>query len=59
MVSIAGLLLLLSAAVCADQEPFSSEASRELTDASFEHLTQAASGSTTGPWFVMFYSKVR
>lgn len=26
---------------------------RELTDITFEHLTQAASGATTGDWFVM------
>nr|SVE75827.1 EOG090X0856 [Daphnia hispanica] len=26
-----------------------------LNDDSFEHLTQAASGATTGDWFVMFY----
>lgn len=25
---------------------------RELTDETFEHLTQATSGSTTGDWFV-------
>lgn len=29
---------------------------RELSDDSFEHLTQASSGATTGDWFVMFYS---
>ncbi|XP_049797665.1 thioredoxin domain-containing protein [Schistocerca nitens] len=27
---------------------------KELTDDTFEHLTQAASGATTGDWFVMF-----
>lgn len=26
---------------------------KELSDANFEHLTQAATGSTTGDWFVM------
>lgn len=26
---------------------------KELTDDSFEHLTQAATGSTTGDWFVL------
>lgn len=26
---------------------------KELTDENFEHLTQAASGATTGDWFVM------
>lgn len=29
---------------------------KELTDDTFEHLTQSASGATTGDWFVMFYS---
>ncbi|KRT85930.1 Thioredoxin, partial [Oryctes borbonicus] len=29
---------------------------KELTDDTFEHLTQAASGATTGDWFVMFYT---
>ena len=28
----------------------------DLTDATFEHLTQAATGATTGPWFVKFYA---
>jgi len=27
-----------------------------LTDANFEHLTQASTGSTTGSWFVEFYA---
>lgn len=30
--------------------------SRMLTDETFEHLTQAATGATTGDWFVMFLS---
>ncbi|KAJ9585831.1 hypothetical protein L9F63_020533 [Diploptera punctata] len=29
---------------------------KELSDDNFEHLTQAASGATTGDWFIMFYS---
>ncbi|KAK9692466.1 Thioredoxin [Popillia japonica] len=29
---------------------------KELTDDTFEHLTQAATGATTGDWFVMFYN---
>uniref|UniRef100_A0A6M2DWL0 Putative thioredoxin domain-containing protein n=1 Tax=Xenopsylla cheopis TaxID=163159 RepID=A0A6M2DWL0_XENCH len=29
---------------------------KELADDSFEHLTQAATGATTGDWLVMFYS---
>lgn len=28
---------------------------KELDDASFEHLTQASSGSTTGDWLIQFY----
>ncbi|KAH0472856.1 MAG: uncharacterized protein KVP18_001906 [Porospora cf. gigantea A] len=32
------------------------KSSQVLTDDDFEHLTQAATGSTTGPWFVMFYA---
>jgi len=30
---------------------------QELTDSSFEHLTQAASGATTGDWFVLFFTE--
>lgn len=29
---------------------------KELSDANFEHLTQASTGATTGDWFVFFYS---
>ncbi|XP_065371058.1 thioredoxin domain-containing protein [Calliphora vicina] len=29
---------------------------RELSDINFEHLTQSATGATTGDWFVFFYS---
>merc|ERR1719427_1620199 len=29
---------------------------QELTDTSFEHLTQAATGATTGDWLVMFFT---
>jgi len=29
---------------------------QELTDNSFEHLTQAATGATTGDWLVMFFT---
>ena len=28
----------------------------DLTSKTFEHLTQAATGATTGDWFVMFYA---
>lgn len=31
---------------------------KELTDESFEHLTQSASGATTGDWFVQLYVSV-
>lgn len=30
---------------------------KELADDSFEHLTQAATGATTGDWLVMLYVK--
>ncbi|XP_063705990.1 uncharacterized protein LOC134835069 isoform X2 [Culicoides brevitarsis] len=30
---------------------------KELTDATFEHLTQASTGATTGDWLVFFYSQ--
>lgn len=29
---------------------------KELSDANFEHLTQASTGATTGDWFIFFYS---
>jgi len=29
---------------------------KELSDQNFEHLTQAATGATTGDWFIFFYS---
>jgi len=29
---------------------------KELTDTTFEHLTQAASGATTGDWLVLFFT---
>jgi len=29
---------------------------QELTDSTFEHLTQAATGATTGDWLVMFFT---
>ncbi|KAG6459083.1 hypothetical protein O3G_MSEX011185 [Manduca sexta] len=32
-----------------------SPAVKELNDKIFEHITQAATGATTGDWFVMFY----
>lgn len=30
---------------------------RELTDETFEHLSQASTGSTTGDWFIQFYTR--
>ena len=30
---------------------------QELTDSTFEHLTQAATGATTGDWLVMFFTE--
>jgi len=30
---------------------------KELSDVNFEHLTQASTGSTTGDWFMLFYSQ--
>jgi len=30
---------------------------KELSDVNFEHLTQASTGSTTGDWFLLFYSQ--
>ena len=28
---------------------------KDLTDTSFEHLTQASTGATTGDWLILFY----
>ena len=36
-----------------DGEP---TAVRVLTDANFEHLTQASTGATTGDWYLKFYA---
>ncbi|XP_031625070.1 thioredoxin domain-containing protein [Contarinia nasturtii] len=30
---------------------------KELTDDTFEHLTQAATGATTGDWLILFYNR--
>ena len=30
---------------------------KELTDTTFEHQTQAATGATTGDWLIMFFSE--
>ena len=53
------LLPLLFAVICRAEENFdlgSGKKPIELTDETFEHHTQAATGATTGPWMVMFYA---
>jgi thiol-disulfide isomerase/thioredoxin len=51
------LLLLASSSflTCLAQETLTVTA---LTDATFEHQTQASTGSTTGSWLVLFYSTI-
>ncbi|CAI5938080.1 unnamed protein product [Closterium sp. NIES-65] len=49
--SLISLLALISVAAASDFRPYRV---RALTDASFEHDTQASSGQTTGRWFVLF-----
>ena len=51
-VGLASLLLWVGVAVAA---PVTTRV-QALTDDTFEHLTQAASGATTGKWFVKFYA---
>ncbi len=51
-VALALLLLWVGVAVAA---PVTTRV-QALTDDTFEHLTQAASGATTGKWFVKFYA---
>ena len=55
-----GVLLFLVFAKANDREDFEDddEINRplELNDDTFEHLTQAATGATTGDWFVKFYA---
>ena len=56
-----GLLFLLAAIVSvavlsADEPGFQSDVV-VLTSKNFEHLTQAATGATTGDWFIKFYGK--
>lgn len=53
-----GVPLLYSGAINADEiyQVFDQNrvpAVKELTDDSFEHLTQAATGATTGDWFIL------
>ena len=57
MMAILGILLICRS--CASEEKETEEALRqpiELDDDTFEHETQAATGATTGDWFVMFYA---
>ena len=49
VVALAALLLLLPLLALAQRR-------RVLTDSNFEHVTQAATGQTTGIWFVNFCS---
>jgi len=51
------LLFFIKSFVIADENALP-EKSRvvELTDQTFEHLTQASTGATTGAWFVKFYA---
>jgi len=51
------LLLLFSCTICSVYTTDSESANViVLNDSNFEHLTQAASGATTGDWFIDFYS---
>jgi len=54
LLSFAIISLLNSLIVTAARGP---KRSKELTDKTFEHDTQATTGSTTGDWFVKFCSK--
>lgn len=53
---LAVLLLISFGALCAAADAGTEQGSAlvQLDDASFEHLTQAASGATTGDWLVVF-----
>ncbi|CEM09881.1 unnamed protein product [Vitrella brassicaformis CCMP3155] len=52
----ASFLLLLGTADVATGDSTAKSAVRVLTDANFEHDTQASSGATTGDWFIEFYA---
>lgn len=54
LVFLLSLSLLLPHSLTAPRGP---KRSKELTDKTFEHDTQATTGSTTGDWFVKFCSK--
>ncbi|CAI7819326.1 unnamed protein product [Closterium sp. NIES-53] len=51
LLSLLALLALIRCSAASDFRPYRV---RALTDASFEHDTQASSGQTTGRWFVLF-----
>ncbi|GJP50540.1 hypothetical protein CLOM_g9697 [Closterium sp. NIES-68] len=51
LLSLLALLALIRVSSASDVRPYRV---RALTDASFEHDTQASSGQTTGRWFVLF-----
>lgn len=58
-----GVPLLYDGSINADEiyqkfDENKTPAVKELTDESFEHLTQAATGSTTGDWLVLLYISV-
>lgn len=56
MKSIINTLLATLLATTFLLAPTTSAAVTELTDATFEHQTQASTGQTTGKWFVKFYA---
>ncbi|PHJ20212.1 thioredoxin domain-containing protein [Cystoisospora suis] len=51
-----GASSLVALCVLASAAASSASAVKELTDATFEHDTQASTGATTGDWFVKFYA---
>jgi hypothetical protein len=57
---LASLLLVVVGAICAVSPAVAADAFKtnviELTSENFEHLTQAASGATTGDWLIEFYA---
>ncbi|UVC54689.1 transmembrane protein 17 [Theileria orientalis] len=56
LISTAFLLVSLACATNVDLERENSNHLVTLTESTFEKLTQASSGSTTGTWFVKFYA---
>lgn len=55
-VFLSALLALVFALAAATDGASPTGGAVVLTEANFEHLTQAASGATTGDWFVKFYA---